>query len=121
MADTDYDVIIAGASLAGCTTAILLGRAGASVALVERRPDPLAFKRICTHFIQNSAVPTLKRLDLLLPILAAGGLRSSARFWTRWGMIEPPPADHAPKRSEPGAHLLRIGQPLDRLQRQLAQ
>ena len=35
--------------------------------------------------------------------------------------LEPPPADHAPKRGQPGAHLLRVGQPLDHLQRQLAE
>jgi 2-polyprenyl-6-methoxyphenol hydroxylase-like FAD-dependent oxidoreductase len=55
----DYDAVIVGASLAGATTAILLGRAGASVALVEKQPDPQAFKRICSHFIQASGVPTI--------------------------------------------------------------
>lgn len=56
----DCDAVIVGASLAGCTTAILLARAGARVALVERRPDAAAFKRICSHLIQSSAVPTLE-------------------------------------------------------------
>lgn len=90
----DYDVVIAGASLAGCATAILLGRAGFSVALVEKKPDPNAFKRVCSHFIQASGVPALERLDLLDPIMAAGGLRSSMRAWTPWGWIEAPP-EHA--------------------------
>jgi flavin-dependent dehydrogenase len=91
IADTaDYDAVVVGASLAGCTTAILLGRAGCSVALVEKSPDPDTFKRICSHFIQASAVPTLERLDLLDPILAAGGLRSRFRMWTRWGWVTPP-------------------------------
>ena len=84
----DYDAAIVGASLAGCTAAILLARAGASVALVEQRPDTAAFKRICSHFIQSSAVPTLERLGLLGAIEAAGGLRAHARIWTRWGWIE---------------------------------
>ncbi|HEY0390575.1 MAG TPA: NAD(P)/FAD-dependent oxidoreductase [Solirubrobacterales bacterium] len=88
----DHDVVIAGASLAGCATAILLGRAGLSVALVEKRPDPQAFKRTCSHFIQASAVPALERLDLLGPIIDAGGLRSRMRAWTPWGWIEAPPA-----------------------------
>jgi 2-polyprenyl-6-methoxyphenol hydroxylase-like FAD-dependent oxidoreductase len=88
----DYDVVIAGASLAGCATAILLGRAGASVALVEKSPDPRAFKRTCSHFIQASGVPALERLGLLDPIIAAGGLRSRMRAWTPWGWIEAPPA-----------------------------
>jgi len=84
-----YDAVIVGASLAGCTAAILLARAGVRVALVERRPDAAAFKRICSHFIQSSAVPTLERLGLLGVIEEAGGLRAHARIWTRWGWIEP--------------------------------
>ncbi len=87
----DYDAVIVGASLAGATTAILLGRAGASVALVEKQPDPRAFKRICSHFIQASGVPTIERLDLLKPIMEAGGVRSAMHAWTRWGWIEAPP------------------------------
>ncbi|HEU4979118.1 MAG TPA: NAD(P)/FAD-dependent oxidoreductase [Solirubrobacteraceae bacterium] len=88
----DYDVAIVGASLAGSAAAILLGRAGARVALIEQRPDPQAFKRVCSHFIQGSAVPTLERLGLLEPIAAAGGVRSHARLHTRWGLT-PRPAD----------------------------
>jgi 2-polyprenyl-6-methoxyphenol hydroxylase-like FAD-dependent oxidoreductase len=86
----DYDAVIVGASLAGCATAIALGRSGASVALVEKQPDPAAFKRMCSHFIQASAVPALERLDLLEPIIEAGGVRSRMRAWTPWGWIEAP-------------------------------
>lgn len=89
-AAADYDAAIVGASLAGCTAAILLGRAGARVALVEKQPDPKAYKRICSHFLQSSAVPTLERLELLGPIEAAGGQRPYFRAWTRWGWIEAP-------------------------------
>jgi 2-polyprenyl-6-methoxyphenol hydroxylase-like FAD-dependent oxidoreductase len=89
---SDYDAVIVGASLAGCATAIALGRGGASVALVEKQPDPAAFKRMCSHFIQASAVPTLERLDLLDPIMEAGGVRSPMRAWTPWGWIEAPKA-----------------------------
>jgi 2-polyprenyl-6-methoxyphenol hydroxylase-like FAD-dependent oxidoreductase len=85
----DYDTAIVGASLAGCTAAILLARASVRVALVEQRPDATAFKRICSHFIQSSAVPTLERLGLLGAIEETGGLRAHARIWTRWGWIEP--------------------------------
>lgn len=85
----DYDAVVVGASLAGCATAIQLGRAGARVALVEKKPDPRAFKRICSHFIQASGVPALERLGLLDPIMEAGGVRSAVRAWTRWGWIEP--------------------------------
>ena len=93
-ASAEYDAVVVGASLAGCTAAILLGRAGARVALVEKQPDPAAFKRMCSHFIQASAVPTLERLALLEPILAAGGLRPRVHAWTPWGWIEAPP-EHA--------------------------
>jgi 2-polyprenyl-6-methoxyphenol hydroxylase-like FAD-dependent oxidoreductase len=90
---SDYDVVIVGASLAGCTTAILLAREGQQVALVEKQPDPAAFKRVCSHFIQASAVPTLERLELLDPILEAGGLRSRIQAWTEWGWLKPPPEE----------------------------
>ena len=86
-----YDAVVVGGSLAGCTAAILLAREGARVALVEQQPDPAAFKRMCSHFIQASGVPTIERLGLLEPILAAGGVRARARAWTRWGMVETPP------------------------------
>jgi menaquinone-9 beta-reductase len=87
----EYDAVIVGGSLAGCTTAMLLGREGLRVALVEKQPDPAAFKRVCSHFIQASAVPTLERLDLFGPIVAAGGRRSRIQAWTEWGWIKPPP------------------------------
>jgi 2-polyprenyl-6-methoxyphenol hydroxylase-like FAD-dependent oxidoreductase len=86
-----YDAVIVGASLAGCATAIQLGRAGLRVALVEKQPDPNAFKRMCSHFIQASGVPAIERLGLLEPIEAAGGLRPQMHMWTRWGWVEAPP------------------------------
>ncbi|MGN6256805.1 MAG: NAD(P)/FAD-dependent oxidoreductase [Solirubrobacterales bacterium] len=85
-----YDAVVVGGSLAGCATATLLGRAGARVALVEKQPDPKAFKRMCSHFIQASAVPTLERLGWLEPMLEAGALRTRVQAWTRWGWIKPP-------------------------------
>jgi 2-polyprenyl-6-methoxyphenol hydroxylase-like FAD-dependent oxidoreductase len=86
-----YDVVIVGASLAGCATAIQLGRAGQQVAVIEKQPDPKAFKRMCSHFIQASGVPAIERLGLLEQIEAAGGLRPRMHAWTRWGWIEAPP------------------------------
>jgi 2-polyprenyl-6-methoxyphenol hydroxylase-like FAD-dependent oxidoreductase len=94
--DRDYDAAIVGASLAGCTAAILLARAGARVALVEQRPDPAAYKRVCSHFIQSSALPTLERLGLVGPMEAAGALRVRARIWSRWGWFEPPAGSRVP-------------------------
>jgi 2-polyprenyl-6-methoxyphenol hydroxylase-like FAD-dependent oxidoreductase len=91
-----YDAVIVGASLAGCTAAILLAGTGLRVALVEQRPDADAFKRTCSHVIQSSAVPTLERLGLLEAIEALGGLRAHGRAWTRWGWIEPSAEGTAP-------------------------
>jgi menaquinone-9 beta-reductase len=88
--EADYDAVIVGASLAGCTAAILLARGGARVALVEKHADPQAFKRICSHYVQPSAVPAIERIGLLEPALAAGGQRSHLRIWTRWGWVVPP-------------------------------
>jgi pimeloyl-ACP methyl ester carboxylesterase/flavin-dependent dehydrogenase len=93
---SDYDVVVVGASIAGCATAALLGRAGARVAVVERRPDPAAYKTMCTHFIQASATPTIERLGLAEPIEAAGGVRNGLELWTRYGWIRPPVGDDYP-------------------------
>jgi flavin-dependent dehydrogenase/pimeloyl-ACP methyl ester carboxylesterase len=87
--DQQYDVAIAGASIAGCTAATFLARRGARVALVERRPDPGAWKTMCTHFIQASATPTLERLGLVDQIEAAGGVRNGLDIWSRYGWVRP--------------------------------
>jgi flavin-dependent dehydrogenase len=86
-----YDAVIVGGSLAGCAAATMLGRAGARVAVLEKSPDPATFKQICSHFIQASAVPTLERMDLLEPMMAAGAVRSRFRAHVPWGWIEAPP------------------------------
>jgi 2-polyprenyl-6-methoxyphenol hydroxylase-like FAD-dependent oxidoreductase len=86
----DYDAVVVGASLAGCASAILLARDGARVALVEQRPDQAAYKKICSHYIQSSAVASLERLGLLEPMMQAGAVRSRVRLNTPWGWIEPP-------------------------------
>ena len=85
----DYDVAVVGASIAGCTAAILLGRAGARVALLERQTDAASYKTMCTHFIQPSATPTIERLGLAERIEAAGGVRNGADVWTRYGWVRP--------------------------------
>ncbi len=51
---SQYDVAIVGASLAGCAAAILFAREGLRVALIERHKNPTAYKTLCTHFIQAS-------------------------------------------------------------------
>jgi menaquinone-9 beta-reductase len=95
--ESHYDVAVVGASIAGCTAATLFGRRGARVALIERHSNLSAYKTVCTHYIQSSAVPTIERLDLLPAIEAEGGLRTRGESWTRWGWIRPPvPEDHPP-------------------------
>lgn len=84
---SDYDVVVVGASIAGCTTAIFLGRAGASVALVESHSDPRTFKRMCTHLIQPSASPTIQRLGLSESFQRAGATHNDLNIWTRYGWI----------------------------------
>jgi 2-polyprenyl-6-methoxyphenol hydroxylase-like FAD-dependent oxidoreductase len=109
-----FDAVIVGASLAGCATAIALGRAGARVALVEQRPDPAAYKKICSHYIQASAVGTLERLGLLEPMMQAGAIRSRVHIRTPWGWIDPPSRPTVPA----GVNLRR--ERLDPLIRQAA-
>ena len=82
-----YDVPAVGA---GCAAAILFGRKGARVALVEPKTLPLT-KKICTHYIQPSATPTIERLGLATAIGMAGGLRNEVELFTRWGWVLPPP------------------------------
>ncbi len=84
---TSHDVIIVGASLAGCTAARLFARQGLRVALLERRTDLDWHKPICTHYIQACAVPTVQRLGLEPLLDEAGCVRSRMEFWTRYGWI----------------------------------
>ncbi|MER5203513.1 NAD(P)/FAD-dependent oxidoreductase [Streptomyces sp. NPDC002825] len=88
-AGPDHDVVISGASLAGCTAAILLARRGARVALLERRSRPGAYKALCTHSITANATPVLRELGLIPALEKAGAVRNEARWYTRWGWIEP--------------------------------
>jgi flavin-dependent dehydrogenase len=77
-----FDVAVVGASIAGCTAARLFAQAGARVALIERRPDPTAYKVVCTHAILSSATPTIERLGLEPLLEARGAVRTRAEFWT---------------------------------------
>lgn len=83
--DDRFDVVVIGAGLAGCTAARLFALEGLRVALVEHHTDMAAFKQLCTHFIQASATPTLRRLGLDKLIEDAGGVRNGIDIWTRYG------------------------------------
>lgn len=81
----DFDVAVIGASVAGCTAARLFAQRGARVALIEKRPDPVAFKVACTHAILPASTPTIERLGLA-PVLSERGVpRPWAQFWTPFG------------------------------------
>lgn len=82
---SEFDVVVAGASIAGCSAARLFALAGARVALVERKPDPAAYKVVCTHQIQSSAVPAIERLGLAPLLEQAGAVRSRPAAWTAYG------------------------------------
>jgi 2-polyprenyl-6-methoxyphenol hydroxylase-like FAD-dependent oxidoreductase len=116
-ARAEFDVVIAGASIAGCATARLFAIAGARVALVERRPDPAAYKVACTHQIQSSAVPAIERLGLAPSLEQAGAARPRAASWTPYGGWLRFPAD-APagygisrRRLDPMVRELAVGTP----------
>ncbi|MFD9034091.1 NAD(P)/FAD-dependent oxidoreductase [Streptomyces sp. NPDC059567] len=93
----DYDVVISGASLAGSAAAILLARRGVRVALLERRSDPKAYKVLCTHSLTANAYPMLDELGLVPALEKAGAVRNEARWYTRWGWIEPRAAPGGPE------------------------
>jgi len=87
MREVRADVAVVGASLAGCTAARLFAQQGLAVALIERNSDRAAYKRLCGHFIQPSAIGVLQRLGLAQLIEEAGGVRAEIDLWTRWGTI----------------------------------
>ncbi len=115
-----YDVVIVGASIAGCTAATLFGRLGLRVALVDRESSPDYYKKICNHFIQPFGVPTFDRLGLTPQIEAAGGVRNGdIRVWTRWGWIHHQPDVQLPPGLSPyGYNIRRLK--LDPMMRNLA-
>jgi flavin-dependent dehydrogenase len=82
---SDFDVVVVGASVAGCTAARLYAQRGARVALVEKRPDIDAYKTVCTHYIQASATPTIEKLGLAPLIEGRGAVRNSIDLWTPYG------------------------------------
>jgi flavin-dependent dehydrogenase len=81
----DFDVAVVGGSVAGCTAARLFAQRGASVALVERRPDPAAYKVACTHAVLPPATPTIERLGLAPMLTERGVPRTWVELWTPHG------------------------------------
>jgi flavin-dependent dehydrogenase len=81
----EFDVAVVGASVGGCTAARLFAQGGARVALIERRPDPEAFKVVCTHAILPPASPVIERLGLVPLLVERGAVRTGAEAWTPYG------------------------------------
>lgn len=90
MVDEQYDVLVVGGSIAGCTTAILFARARLRVALLEAEPDMAAYQRRCTGYVQGSATPVLERLALAADLDASGAVHNVADFWTSYGWTREP-------------------------------
>ena len=80
-----FDVAVVGASIGGCTAARLYGLAGLRVALIERRPDPDAYKVVCTHAILSSAAPTMRRVGIAPLIEEQGAVRTHPAAWSPYG------------------------------------
>ncbi len=88
--NSQYDVIIAGGSVAGCTLALCYARHNLRVAILEQKPLPTDYKTLCTHFVQPIALPVLRELGLDRALEDVGAVRTKAAFWTAAGWIDPP-------------------------------
>ncbi len=75
-----YDIVIVGGRIAGSTSAILLGRLGYRVLLIERSEMPS--DTLSTHYIWPDGVAALDRIGLLDEILATGAPKLPA--FQRW-------------------------------------
>jgi menaquinone-9 beta-reductase len=86
MTDT-FDVVLVGSGPAGCAAAILLGREGLRVALLEAHRDVNHYKRLCTHSMRSSVLPTLRRLGLDELLEEGGAVRQHESVWTQYGWM----------------------------------
>src|SRR5436853_7063118 len=66
-----YDAIVIGAGPAGSTAALLLARAGWSVAVVEKSGFPR--RKVCGEFISATSMPLLHELGVLDDFLHQAG------------------------------------------------
>jgi len=80
----EYDAIVVGARVAGSSLAILLGRQGRRVLLVDR--DYFPSDTLSTHLLQPPAVEMLDRLGVLAEV-ESSGLRRLGRLRTYLGDV----------------------------------
>jgi 2-polyprenyl-6-methoxyphenol hydroxylase-like FAD-dependent oxidoreductase len=85
------DVVIVGASVAGCTAAILYGRAGLRVTLIEKHRSATTFKALCGHFVLGGTAEMLRRTGLWQPMLDAGARAGGISRWAGGAWMSPPP------------------------------
>ena len=67
----EYDAVIVGSGPAGATAAVLLARAGWSVAIVEKTPFPR--RKVCGEFISETTWPLLRDLGVAEALQAIAG------------------------------------------------
>lgn len=67
-----YDVVIVGASVSGCAAAVLYGRSGLRVALLEKHQSVDTPKGLCGHFILGGSEAVMSRLGATERLVAAG-------------------------------------------------
>ena len=95
MTTNRFDAIIIGAGPAGSTAAILLARAGWSVAIVEKKRFPR--RKVCGECIAASNLPLLDALGIGAQFEASAGpeLRRLALMQgERTALADLPPANH---------------------------
>lgn len=85
------DVVVVGASVAGCTAALLYGRAGLTVTVLEKARDASAFKGLCGHFVLGGTAAMLRRTGLWDRMVEAGAVAGGIERWTGTGWATPPP------------------------------
>src|SRR4051812_20052806 len=84
-----HDVVVVGARAAGAATALLLGRQGHDVVLVDRAQFPA--DTVSTHQIARPGVTLLNRWGLLPAVLASGAPAIRRVTFTAAGGSGPPP------------------------------
>jgi len=97
MAKPSYDALILGAGPAGATAALLLARAGWSVAIVEKSAFPR--RKVCGEFLSATTLPVLQALGVAEAYLARAGpaVRRAGLFETDTDIAAPMPGAEGPQ------------------------